>query len=242
MRRFFVLAMCAGLAMVLAIGSLAQPPGPPRPRGKDDRRGPGRELHPPPPPPDRLMEAIDADHDGTISADEIAKAGDAIKKLDRDGDGKISHEELRPPRPPRGPDGGPGEHGPPRGPRGDGPDGRHRSDGPPPRHEDGGPRRPPGPPPGPPHDGPQAGGPPLLPPFVRDELELTDDQEKQLDQLRDEVRGKIEKILTEEQREQLPKLLRRGPGGPPDGPPRGPRRGPPPRDEDEEDFGPPERP
>lgn len=43
-----------------------------------------------------LMHVIDADHDGEISATELANALPALKTLDRDGDGKLSAIELRP--------------------------------------------------------------------------------------------------------------------------------------------------
>ena len=61
--------------------------------------------------------------DGTIDADELAKATESLKKLDKNGDGKITEEELRPMRPPGSPDGRPpgdrGEGRPPGEPRGD---------------------------------------------------------------------------------------------------------------------------
>jgi hypothetical protein len=66
----------------------------------------------------------------------------------------------------------------------------------------------------------------VLPPFVRDQLDLTDEQEESLSKLDEEVRGRLESILTDEQRETLPELFRGGPGGPPEGRPRG---GPPER-------------
>jgi Spy/CpxP family protein refolding chaperone len=107
---------------------------------------------------------------------------------------------------------------------------------------------------GPPRDGRQPpGGPPrwelgkLIPPPIQDELNLTDEQQKQLHDLEREVRDRVMKMLTSEQKDKLKRLQHRGPGGPPDGrgeppdrrgPPRGegPRGGPPDRD------GPPDRP
>ncbi|CAN5467693.1 hypothetical protein BH10PLA2_BH10PLA2_21120 [soil metagenome] len=82
------------------------------------------------------------------------------------------------------------------------------------------------------------GGPPpqwnpvhVFPPDVRDSLNLSAEQEKQIDDLEKEVRGKIEKILTAQQRRTLSQARPRGPGGPggPDGiggPPDGPGRRP----------------
>ncbi|HTI73112.1 MAG TPA: phospholipid-binding protein, partial [Candidatus Limnocylindria bacterium] len=65
--------------------------------------------------------ALDLNHDGVIDADEIAQASASLKKLDKNGDGKLTPDELRPPRPagPGGP-GGPGGQGRPEGPEGEG--------------------------------------------------------------------------------------------------------------------------
>jgi len=62
------------------------------------------------------MTALDANNDGELSADEIAAAAQALKKLDRNGDGRLDRDETRPVF------GGPGR--PPEGPRGGGPGGR----------------------------------------------------------------------------------------------------------------------
>ena len=43
-----------------------------------------------------LMMALDADKDGSISASEIENASKTSAKLDKDGDGALSPEELRP--------------------------------------------------------------------------------------------------------------------------------------------------
>jgi Ca2+-binding EF-hand superfamily protein len=43
-----------------------------------------------------VMVALDADQDGNLSATEIANASKALLKLDKDGDGVLSLEELRP--------------------------------------------------------------------------------------------------------------------------------------------------
>ena len=43
--------------------------------------------------------ALDANHDGVIDANEIANASAALKTLDKNGDGKLTPDELRPPRP-----------------------------------------------------------------------------------------------------------------------------------------------
>ena len=91
------------------------------------------------------------------------------------------------------------------------------------------------------------GGPPqpgqILPGMLRQRLELTPEQEKQLDALQKEVDAKLAKILSDEQKQELKRMGERGPGGfgpppggfgpPPGGPPPGEDGpgGPPPDDE-----------
>jgi hypothetical protein len=87
--------------------------GPGGPRGPGGPGGPGgRRMMPPSP----LMEALDANHDGIIDANEIANASAALKTLDKNGDGKLTPDELRPPRPQGG-----NRPGPPPGPNGQAP-------------------------------------------------------------------------------------------------------------------------
>jgi hypothetical protein len=57
-----------------------------------------------------VVAALDANKDGEIDATEIANAAAALKTLDKNGDGKLTGEEIRPPRGDRGP-GGPGGRG-----------------------------------------------------------------------------------------------------------------------------------
>ena len=62
-----------------------------------------------------------------------------------------------------------------------------------------------------------------MPPFVQDQLRLTDEQKKQVADLQKDVDGKLDKILTAEQKKQLQEMRDRGPGGPGGfGPPGGP--------------------
>ena len=56
-----------------------------------------------------IIEALDINKDGTIDAEELAKAAESLKKLDKNGDGKITEEEFRPQRPAG--QGGPGGEG-----------------------------------------------------------------------------------------------------------------------------------
>lgn len=69
-----------------------------------------------------------------------------------------------------------------------------------------------------------------MPPHLRDELELTREQEQQLAKLEKEVKERLLKILTVEQKKKLKDLARRGPRGPGRPPEGGPRR--PPKKED----------
>jgi hypothetical protein len=41
--------------------------------------------------------ALDANHDGVISAEEIANAGAALLTLDKNGDGQLTPDEIHPP-------------------------------------------------------------------------------------------------------------------------------------------------
>ena len=45
---------------------------------------------------DPILAAVDTNGDGVLSADEIRKAPEALRKLDKDGDGKVSREEAMP--------------------------------------------------------------------------------------------------------------------------------------------------
>ena len=55
----------------------------------------------------------------------------------------------------------------------------------------------------------------IVPPHVRDMLELTDEQEKQIGDLEKEVRAKLLKIFTGEQVQRLQDMRDKGPKGPP---------------------------
>ncbi|MBC8097453.1 MAG: hypothetical protein H7Y43_16735 [Akkermansiaceae bacterium] len=110
-----------------------RPQRPPANQGNQSNQvGPGGQRPPMPP----IMAALDANHDGVIDATEIDNAPAALRKLDKNGDGQLTREELRPVRPEgaNGPEGrrGPGKgQRPPFGPGGHPPGGADRHDGPP---------------------------------------------------------------------------------------------------------------
>ena len=89
----------------------ATPPGtPPAGPPSANKPAPGRQGFRRQPPP--IIAALDANHDGIIDETEIANAPAALKTLDKNGDGKLTMDELMGPRPMRG--GGPGARpGPP---------------------------------------------------------------------------------------------------------------------------------
>jgi collagen type III alpha len=95
-------------------GQPGQRPDGQRPDGQPGQRpqnpqGQGRGL-----PPLPVLQALDANHDGEISSDEIANAVKALKSLDKDGNGKLTMDELMPARGGR-PGGQPGQGGRPDG-------------------------------------------------------------------------------------------------------------------------------
>lgn len=72
-----IIVTILGLVTVITLAILAQP-----------QRG-DRPMLP-------AQAALDANSDGIISADEITKAAAALRKLDKNADGKLTEEELRP--------------------------------------------------------------------------------------------------------------------------------------------------
>lgn len=96
-RSTLLAVLCCGVS---AVSALAQGPGQPPPGG------PG-EPHHHGPPPSPLFDALDTNHDGVISADEIAKASDSLKALLKPGANQLTREDVRPlPPPPHPHDGG----------------------------------------------------------------------------------------------------------------------------------------
>jgi len=124
------MVFAVAMTMCLAATVMAQPPGGQR---GGERGGPGGERGGPGGQRGggergqrgggdmgRMMQmmpvlaALDADKDGVISKSEINNAAAALRKLDKNGDGELDAEEMRPTRSEGGrsrggaPDGGPG--------------------------------------------------------------------------------------------------------------------------------------
>jgi hypothetical protein len=203
-----------GAVFCLAAGGVAQPPG--GKGGKKDgppkdgagRGGDAKGFV------DRMM-AFDKNKDGQLTRDEVTdeRLLRLFDRADTNKDGVVTREELEAlaakemqgggGRGPGGP-GGPGGKGGGFGGRGPGGFG-----GPPPIGQ-------------------------VLPPFARDMLQMTDAQQKELDSIQKEVEAKLAKILTDEQKKQLQEMRDRGPGRGPGGPGGpggfGPPGGPPKKD------------
>jgi EF hand len=94
-----MLALGASALAVNAQDAGGPPPDDQQPPQDGQGRGPGMNGHRPPPSP--LFLALDVNHDGVIDADEIANAPAELKTLDKNGDGKLTQDELRPQRPMR---------------------------------------------------------------------------------------------------------------------------------------------
>lgn len=90
------------IALAASVTASAQPPKPP-----GDRR-------PPPVPP--FFAVFDADHDMALSAEEIQATSEILTKMDKNGDRKLTLDEIRPPDGKKG-DKPKGPGGPPPGPR-----------------------------------------------------------------------------------------------------------------------------
>ncbi len=204
MRLLCSLTLIAGL-LVIATTLVAQPP--PRPnesRGERSSTGDVSSFV------NRLM-TFDKNQDGKLAKSEVTDARllPLFERADADNDGIVTKDELTSLFAKESASlaqGGGGRGGPPpdRGPGGGPPGG-----------------------PGGPGGGRGPGGPPqpgqILSPNLRDALNLTAQQKKQIDNLQKEVDAKLAKILTAEQQRQLREQRDRGPGGRPAGdrPPRG---------------------
>ena len=138
MKKFLLAsAVLALLGVSATLTVLAQPPQEERPQGgerpdgppPEGERGPGGRGEPGRPPmPNPLVAALDKDGDREISAEELLAATASLLTLDKNIDGKLTDDEMRPPRP----DGGfpnDGFEGRGHGPEGEGPPGRGRGPG-----------------------------------------------------------------------------------------------------------------
>lgn len=76
---------------LLVVGALVSLPVIAQEGGRPPEGG-GRDRRPPNP----LMQALDADGDGELSEKEIENATTALKSLDKNKDGKLAGEEIRP--------------------------------------------------------------------------------------------------------------------------------------------------
>lgn len=83
MRPYFLLACTSCLALT-ASSAFAQGPG-----GREGFRGRQGQMNP-------VVGALDADGDGEISATELEQSTASLKKLDKNSDGKLTEDELRP--------------------------------------------------------------------------------------------------------------------------------------------------
>jgi hypothetical protein len=202
-----------GTLAFLVAAALATAQGPGRGDPRDEQRPDG--------PDDlvtRMME-FDKDKDGKLTKAEVTdeRLHRLFERADADKDGIVTKEELTglAAREQLTNRGG----GPGFGPPGGGPGGPPMGMGGPPRPGE------------------------ILPAMLRQRLNLTATQQKQVADLQKEVDAKLAEILTAEQRNQLKAMRDRGPGGfgPPGGGPGGRQRGgrppvggaPPPRPPDE---------
>lgn len=88
------------------------PPHEGRPPEEPKGPPPGKPHGKPPVPP--LIAALDTDRNGNISSEEMAKAAESLKKLDKNNDGELTPQEIHPHGPPRPQDDdGDGPKGPP---------------------------------------------------------------------------------------------------------------------------------
>lgn len=203
--RWVMGAACAASMSFLTAAAQPAPGGGPGGRGPGGpgEGGGGESLV------TRMM-AFDKNGDGQLTKDEVtdARLSRLFDRADANKDGVVTKDELTAlvdreqssPVQDNGNGGGPGgpggQGGGPGGPGGGG--GRGRQGGP------GGP--------GGPGGGMMKPGQ-VLPQGLRDRLNLTAEQSKQLDELQKDVDAKLAKILTPEQLKQMEQMPRRGPGG-----------------------------
>ncbi len=96
---FTLLPLVASACVASAQDAGSPPPDNQSPLDQQGPGGPGGPHHRPPPLP--VILALDVNHDGVIDSNEIANASEALKTLDKNGDGQLTMDELLPPRPQR---------------------------------------------------------------------------------------------------------------------------------------------
>ena len=93
-----IVALAGAMTLAVSAQNAPGPEGAPAHDGPPSGdHGPAGRHHRPPSP---LVAALDANHDGVIDASELAAAAAVLKKLDINGDGKLTHDEIAP-RPPK---------------------------------------------------------------------------------------------------------------------------------------------
>jgi hypothetical protein len=73
----------------------SRPAGEAREDSMPDDKKPSRNHGPKEGRGSPLFAALDTNHDGTVDADEMEKAGESLRKLDKDNDGKLSRDEVK---------------------------------------------------------------------------------------------------------------------------------------------------
>lgn len=92
-----LLAVLVTAVVTLGVGCAChRPPPEGHPGGMAGE--PAMKRHHPMPMPMPLMHALDTNHDGILDGNEVSNAGMALKALDKNGDGQLTPDELRPMR------------------------------------------------------------------------------------------------------------------------------------------------
>lgn len=93
MKKLILLAAAAASLGAQDFGRGGEGQGRGEGRGEGRGRGPQQSYMRQSP----ILIALDSNHDGVLSADEIDNAPASLRKLDKNGDGRLTEDELRPP-------------------------------------------------------------------------------------------------------------------------------------------------